>query len=199
MPRSTVKFAEDCEAGGQDGWQLWKKHSISRNRMRSLTFLELDSLMSSLVLASQFMSMFDDWLWPWTRAEPTKDPGPIEGPPGTDKILCFGIWVGQVVRCIQRRRRDRSRGGRHEMNHKRTESRWINLYHVKLETVGDRLRQCHVYKCLQAPSGCLALFSYPCYSMLVLDSLYEQWKNPVCLGYIGDYATQLCGDYSKPS
>ncbi len=88
--------------------------------------LELDSLMSCLVLASQFMSMFDDWLWPWTRAEPTKDPGPTEGPPGTDKILCFGIWVGQVVRCIQRRRRDRSRGGRHEMNHKnhkRTESR----------------------------------------------------------------------------
>lgn len=56
-----------------------------------------------LVLASQFMSISDDlWLWPWewTRAEPTKDPGPTEGPPGTDRILRFGIWAGQVVRCI---------------------------------------------------------------------------------------------------
>ena len=27
----------------------------------------------------------------------------------------------------------------------------------------------------------------------------EQWKNLRCLGYIGDYATQLCGDYNKPN
>ena len=26
----------------------------------------------------------------------------------------------------------------------------------------------------------------------------EKWKNPSCLGYIGDYTTQLCGDCSKP-
>ena len=26
----------------------------------------------------------------------------------------------------------------------------------------------------------------------------EQWKNPGCLGYIGDYTTQLYGDYFKP-
>ena len=26
----------------------------------------------------------------------------------------------------------------------------------------------------------------------------EQWKNPGCLGYIGDYTTQLYRDYSKP-
>ena len=26
----------------------------------------------------------------------------------------------------------------------------------------------------------------------------EQWKTTGCLGYIGDYTTQLCGDYNKP-
>ena len=28
---------------------------------------------------------------------------------------------------------------------------------------------------------------------------FEQWKNPSCLGFIGDYTTHLYGDYfSKP-
>ena len=26
----------------------------------------------------------------------------------------------------------------------------------------------------------------------------EQWKNPNCLGYIGDCTTQLYGDYNEP-
>ena len=26
----------------------------------------------------------------------------------------------------------------------------------------------------------------------------EQLKNPGCLGYIGDYTTQLCGDCNEP-
>ena len=27
---------------------------------------------------------------------------------------------------------------------------------------------------------------------------FEQWKKPGYLLYIGDYTTQLCGDYNKP-
>ena len=109
-----------------------------------------------LVLASQFMSISDDlWPWEWTWAEPTKEPGPTEGPPGasSDDDVTEVEEVG--MRWIIK-----------------GPPRWINLYPVKPETIGDRLRQCHGYKCLQAPSGCLALFSYR-YSILVLDSLHE--------------------------
>ena len=28
--------------------------------------------------------------------------------------------------------------------------------------------------------------------------IYEQWKKPGCLGYIGDYTTQLDRDFIKP-
>ena len=35
-------------------------------------------------------------------------------------------------------------------------------------------------------------------SALLLHFEIEQWKNPGCLVYIGDYTTQLLGNYNKP-
>lgn len=152
VPRSTVKFAEDCEVWSQDGSCEKKVFTIYHLCENSLMLFDV----FVLVLASQFMSISDDlWPWEWTWAEPTKEPGPTEGPPGasSDDDVTEVEEVG--MRWIIK-----------------GPPRWINLYPVKPETIGDRLRQCHGYKCLQAPSGCLALFSYR-YSILVLDSLHE--------------------------
>ncbi len=34
--------------------------------------------------------------------------------------------------------------------------------------------------------------------IILFTKTFEQWKKPGCLGFIGDYTTQLCGDYKKP-
>ena len=49
-----------------------------------------------------------------------------------------------------------------------------------------------------ASSTRFSAFAHLAVFLQALIKAPEQFKNPSCLGYIGDYTTQLNGDYNKP-
>ncbi len=126
-------------------------------------------------------------------------------------FTCSGFWVNETTPRLYLLNEFSQK---HPRNGKETCARKMSCFQkwprfkpsmIGMEGELENLGQCCRYSLVTITPGCLRKLG-PMVSGLQSHWYvgykpvfpFDQWKNPGCLGYIGDYTTHLCGDYEKP-